>query len=68
VFLDVGGVKIHGWWIPSSFIPSDADDRLPVILHFHGNAGTLPYLYLSLLSAWNYRELGALRLMPPLCR
>jgi hypothetical protein len=35
VLLDVDGQKIHGWWVPSS-----KTDQVPVILHFHGNAGT----------------------------
>jgi cephalosporin-C deacetylase-like acetyl esterase len=35
VFLDIDGEKIHGWWVPSL----SGSGPLPVILHFHGNAG-----------------------------
>lgn len=39
VFLDVGGEKIHGWWVPSS----SSGGPFPVILHFHGNAGNIGF-------------------------
>lgn len=34
-WIEVGGGKIHGWWIPG------ASATAPAILFFHGNAGTI---------------------------
>jgi fermentation-respiration switch protein FrsA (DUF1100 family) len=34
-WIDVGNGKIHGWWIPG------ASAKVPAILFFHGNAGTI---------------------------
>ena len=48
MFLDVDGEKIHGWWVPSS----SGSGPLPVILHFHGNAGA--FILCWLLAAASY--------------